>query len=527
MSPRSEWLLFMTLAAGLGALIAFGAHRDYESIKAAEVARLVRLTEIINKNIGHSLSETHQGLVYLAREVKAGIDAPSGKWPDLHLKRFALINSVRTIAIVNKYGVVLDSDKPELVGINFSSSERYNAIKGSNASNLLHVFSPYVTPLGNYAMSLGVVVNDAKGGFGGYVLATLDPEYFATLLSSLVYAPDMRLGVIHQNGGVIYSVPDHERIIGENLLKVPGAVFPAHLSQNKSQTWHESRTAAFKNIRYTSYMTVFPENFATTKSLYVYASRDPKAIFESWGINLYKVIGIFLSIVVAGATGLIAYQRRHRALLHSELQRDTERMDNKAQVSSLSDELEGKVSDRTKELQKSNVELAYQSHHDILTGLHNRRYITEHLRSEFLRMRRTGSGYAVLIMDIDFFKNVNDTYGHSTGDRVLRNVADVVRSSVRETDFVARYGGEEFLVLLPDADAAGAALAAEKIRAAVAAGCCPDACPVTVSIGLAMSTPDDGDEDVAVGLADSRLYVAKSSGRNQVVAQGARTNADS
>lgn len=154
---------------------------------------------------------------------------------------------------------------------------------------------------------------------------------------------------------------------------------------------------------------------------------------------------------------------------------------------------------------------------DGLTGLANRRAADDRLRGEFLRMKRSASRYAVLMVDIDHFKQVNDSHGHAVGDEVLRQVAVAIVRSVRETDFVARFGGEEFLVVLPDTDSAGARTLAEKIRLAVAGTGMPVAGPVYVSVGVAMAGPDDEDEAVAVALADARLYAAKAAGRNRVM----------
>ena len=181
--------------------------------------------------------------------------------------------------------------------------------------------------------------------------------------------------------------------------------------------------------------------------------------------------------------------------------------------------LERTVAERTAELMRSNEDLHRISRNDALTGLFNRLAAGERLHTEFARMKRSQHRYAVLVMDIDYFKKVNDTFGHEVGDRVLQSTALVLQSKLRETDFLARFGGEEFLVLLPDTEFAAANEVAEKLREAVALAPNATGHPVTLSIGMAMAGPEDSNEDDAVRRADKFLFQAKLAGRYRVVAQ--------
>jgi two-component system, cell cycle response regulator len=160
---------------------------------------------------------------------------------------------------------------------------------------------------------------------------------------------------------------------------------------------------------------------------------------------------------------------------------------------------------------------------DELTGLYNRRYVFAHLNELLGRMKEGGSGTAVMLLDIDHFKEVNDRYGHPAGDEVLRQLAGRALRQVRSVDLVGRLGGEEFLVVMPETNSAGAAVVAERLRAAVAdepfvlpAG--GKSLPITVSIGVAVTGDgQEGLEDV-LKRADDALYAAKNAGRNRVVA---------
>jgi diguanylate cyclase len=180
-------------------------------------------------------------------------------------------------------------------------------------------------------------------------------------------------------------------------------------------------------------------------------------------------------------------------------------------------ELEAKVLDRTAELSQANQELARLARTDVLTGLPNRMLANERLAAEFARLQRSGRPYCVLVVDIDFFKLVNDRHGHATGDAVLKHVAGVLRTALRGTDLVARTGGEEFLILLPETGASQALQVAEKLRAAVENAPAESAGSLTVSLGVAEASADDLDEDEAVRRADRALYRAKAQGRNRAV----------
>ncbi|HZW20360.1 diguanylate cyclase [Noviherbaspirillum sp.] len=179
-------------------------------------------------------------------------------------------------------------------------------------------------------------------------------------------------------------------------------------------------------------------------------------------------------------------------------------------------QLEELVIERTKALEAAVQDMNRLAHSDVLTGLRNRLACNQRLRAEFLRMKRTGRPYTVLMLDIDHFKRVNDTFGHETGDQVLKQLAQTLQGSIRVTDFVARFGGEEFLVLLPETEADGALTIAEKIRASIAGQAFPGVKHVTVSIGASQANMADGNEEVAVRRADIALYEAKGLGRNRV-----------
>ena len=190
-------------------------------------------------------------------------------------------------------------------------------------------------------------------------------------------------------------------------------------------------------------------------------------------------------------------------------------------------ELRRKVSDKNQELARQNGELqtAMQRISDMairdeLTGVYNRRYLMERITEEANRCSRSGAAFCLCMIDIDFFKKINDSCGHLGGDEVLRRVARTASQTLRQADFFGRYGGEEFVMLLTDTALEGAMITAERVRTQIeslAFGEIDPALRVTISIGVAEHARR-GDTAATLQRADEALYRAKHAGRNQCVA---------
>jgi diguanylate cyclase (GGDEF)-like protein len=186
-----------------------------------------------------------------------------------------------------------------------------------------------------------------------------------------------------------------------------------------------------------------------------------------------------------------------------------------------------RLAEKNEELQQANEVLAQLSITDGLTKLHNHRYFQDHLTREIKRVSRTGAPLAMILLDIDDFKQLNDKYGHAQGDEALVRLAAIMNDSARESDLIARYGGEEFVILLPNTDLAGAVHLAEKIRMAVESttleiGTNHAVTTVTVSVGVATFR---GNRRKFFSEADKALYAAKAAGKNCVIIAGAEEGA--
>jgi len=195
-----------------------------------------------------------------------------------------------------------------------------------------------------------------------------------------------------------------------------------------------------------------------------------------------------------------------------------------SQLGNALDDMAQALEQRDAELQAALKLVQEQAIHDPLTGLYNRRQMEELLSREFLRVQRSGSTFAVVMVDIDHFKRVNDTHGHETGDEVLMRIATLLVNAIRRSDIACRYGGEEFLLLLLGASAENAVRRATEVQRSVRNLVLPlrggATLSVTASFGVAACPEHGTDRDALLRAADQALYRAKNSGRDQVVAAG-------
>ena len=152
---------------------------------------------------------------------------------------------------------------------------------------------------------------------------------------------------------------------------------------------------------------------------------------------------------------------------------------------------------------------------DNLTGIYNRMKVELLLTAEVLRSRRYNRPLSVILIDVDMFKSVNDTYGHLIGDTVLKDIARLLKENIRESDYIGRWGGEEFIVINPETTIRGAVSVAEKLRKSIALHTFNTVGAKTISLGVATLQEEEWEEDM-LKRADKALYLAKRNGRNRV-----------
>lgn len=236
------------------------------------------------------------------------------------------------------------------------------------------------------------------------------------------------------------------------------------------------------------------------------------------------IVGVFTVGSVSGHTASISgtfYRDAAQWILLGEV--DIEELSNiNAQLSGLNFELAETQRDLSKsiiELDKLKQDAVNESLADPLTGLGNRRSFDQSIKKEIARASRGNGALSLVMCDLDFFKQVNDTYGHDVGDAVLRSFAKLIASTIRSFDIAARFGGEEFMILMPGADMSQAMAIAERIRSALERSNLDiPAKRITASFGVATLSSSDS-PDSLLKKADLAMYRAKATGRNRVVGE--------
>lgn len=734
-SITSQWLILGIALLTLGGATGFNLYVEYSRAQSREQERLMTQARVIQENVEQNLAAISQVLAGLRSKL------PRYKTKqDLHDHLRILTDAmpgVRTLQILDGEGRVVAASRPELPGSDFSHRDYFKTPRQNPDPDRLYVSAPFKTSLGVYGINVARTISGAKGEFAGIIVATLDPEYFKTLITSVLYAPDMWTTIAHGDGALFLTAPEREGQIGRNIAH-PGSFFTQHRDGG-------SATSILTGIAYTTgdermiaQRTIQPAGLKQDKPLVVAASRNRDAIFEPWRHDVRAQIGLFALIALLSTGGLRIHQRRQRefdrlatadaeairssehfmrmltdnipgmvgywtadlrcgfankayldwfgktpeqmrgiriqdlmgdelfrknepymraalrgesqqfertltkadgsvghtwaqyipniddgqvkgffvlvsdvtalkqaeiALAESEwklrtiiatepecvkvlapdgtlkqmnragldmIEADSEEQVigrkvveivappyreaflalnervNRGESGSLEFEIvglkgghrwldthavpmrdaEGTITGllgvtrditRRKKVEQALERLAQT---DFLTGLANRRHFLTLAEQELSRTLRYGGPLSMLMMDIDHFKGINDTYGHRTGDTVLEHLGELCRQALRDMDTVGRMGGEEFAVLLPQTDRPHASEAAERLRRTIAAAEIPLAqgrpLRFTVSIGVATLAEANTNIDTLLSQADEALYAAKNAGRNRV-----------
>lgn len=305
---------------------------------------------------------------------------------------------------------------------------------------------------------------------------------------------------------------------------------------------HRLRTQGDAPLHYEGYMhaevlglAASPETFPVM----IIAERDRAEVYQAWMQfrNLFLVLVAGLALLVGmigwlfGRTIVTPLRRLTRAAERIaagklEVQLPVAQRDEVGQLTQVFNQMAGRLRSSHEKIEAASLALRQQNRQleklsitDNLTGLYNRNKLDEILSEQLRRFRRSQRPFSLLMLDIDHFKQLNDTHGHLAGDQVLVGVAKTLAESIRSVDYAARYGGEEFIIVLPETNTSTARELAERICTRVRNSLYPyrdQALTVTLSIGVAGIRSSDGDADAIISRADRMMYEAKGAGRNRV-----------
>ncbi len=466
-------LLFFFIAIG------YNQYRNTLELHQQSAANIAAL-------IGQDVARTIELYDLSIQSVVEGLTDPDILYQEPGLRQKILFDKSATapgmgamVALDEKGEIFMDSWSEHPRQGNFSDREYFMIQRDATHDIGLYISKPYSARLQeNVAMfSLSRRIPKPDGSFGGLVSGTIRLDYFESTFNKVSLGKSDSLVLLRDDGTLIAHNAAVKAPLGADWKVAP--VF-LHLAGNASGTFMTdqsmdgiSRLYAFHRV--------------AGLPLLVVVGLATHQMFEAWWTKMIVLSAIFA--IMAASVVLLVW------LLESELRR-------RAAAEAAAEELA-----RT----------------DGLTGLANRRWFDEEMSRKWARSAREGSPISLLMIDVDYFKPFNDTYGHQEGDNALKAVGEAILKSVkRPDDLPARYGGEEFVVLLPDTGEAGASRVAAGIGAVIRRLRIGHASShhriVTVSIGVATALPNAGvTKSGLIRHADAALYRAKEGGRNRVV----------
>jgi diguanylate cyclase (GGDEF)-like protein len=477
-NPRILLLFIVTALLVANALIASEVWRRWHHDRDQGRITVEIQNEIFSAYILHAMEKYR----LLLDVVSARIENGDGQGLDGELVRIKSSDrNVMDILVLSKEGHILSwsgQGTPPRV----SDREYYRALKDDPARTQ-HVSAPALSRVhkGKTFFSLSLALRGKSGALEHAVVVIIDLAEFMDDLEGLAKQEGMSVALHLFDGTTLFRLPRTNAPLG---LKAPGiASFQGRVPERyfrilPSPYDHKMRYVSGRSIE--------------TFGLVSVCSLAEEQVFREW--RAYAVNALLLGAVISTLLGVLGWFLWRQARRNSLF---------------------------VEHLQQMQAELHQLSIMDPLTDTHNRRLFDSVAAAEVERAIRYKTSLALLMMDLDHFKLVNDRYGHAVGDQVLRLFADLVKPTIRDGDFFARIGGEEFALLLPHADREGARESAERLRQCVEQTplILPGgmAIPVTVSIGIAQLAPDDREFASLMQKADRALYRAKEMGRNRVV----------
>lgn len=496
---RTQWLLLSFILLAFATLMAVNLYHERERLLQEQREQLLTMARVVNENIIRQLEGVRNGLQSILQDLDYFDDFKEHS-SLLNLRLQALYGAmpgVRTLNVLDAKGYVLASNREQLLGSNFSERDYFSMVMQAPDTDVLYLSQPFETVLDVYSMNLLQVSTNEQGEVDRIVSATLDPDFFRVLLSSVRYDDDVWVALAHIDGVMVLRFPAHPGLPGTDLLQ-PDGLFSRHIESGAPTSFLKGEVIGSTGEQaWMAQHTITAPELQMRGAMVVAVARNPQSALKHWRQMTQTAAGIVTLISLIAAVALWRSQRsREQAeeiLAHEETLR-----------------------------RQAEDEIRQMAFHDHLTQLPNRRLLFDRMNQLLSASVRHGRYSALLFLDLDGFKGLNDGHGHDRGDRLLKEVAKRLQGSIRQEDTVARWAGDEFIVMLSelssDAEEAKrrASAVAEKILAGLAQDYDLDGLTYRCTASLGMTLFGRGKEplDDIIKRADHLMYQAKASGRN-------------
>jgi PAS domain S-box-containing protein len=312
-SSRIHWLALAVALLLFAGYVARNIQYDRLGVEARERARLLTQARVIEENLGPQLEGTVRALKGVDDEL---VSLPAGARNASEINRQLRVlkeamPGVRTMLVIDANGVVRFSNREPMLGVDVGEREYFLRARQNPSPGGLILSLPFKTVLGSWAMVLSLPLSEKSGAFAGLAAATLDPEYFKTLLGSVDYAPDMRASVAHGAGPVYLTMPESAEVLGKDLAQ-PGSNFTRHLESGARESFFTGPVYSTGEDRMMAVITVNTASLPMDEPLVVAVSRDTDAVFAGWRADARGQAAIVCLVALLACAALAVYQRRQR-----------------------------------------------------------------------------------------------------------------------------------------------------------------------------------------------------------------------